>query len=62
MSKYLECMTEDQDELDHLEVGEVLLPPDVAAVLGSHGGHHVVHVHHDVHKGVDEAEESAVTT
>lgn len=58
----LECMTEDQDELDHLEVGEVFLPPDVAAVFGSHGCQHVVDVHHNMYKGVDKTKEGAVTT
>lgn len=55
-------MTEDQDELDHLEVGEVFLPPDVAAVLRSHGRQHVVDVHHNVYEGVDKTKESAVPT
>lgn len=55
-------MTEDQNKLDHLEVGEVLLPPDVAAVFGSHGSQHVVDIHHNVHKGVDQTKEGAVPT
>lgn len=45
----------------HLEGGEVLLPPDELLVLGAHGGDHVVEVHHDVYKGVEEGEERAVS-
>lgn len=58
----LECMTEDQDKLDHLEVGKVLLPPNETAVFGSHGRQHVVDVHHNMHEGVDKTKESAVST
>ena len=61
-TSYLECVTEDQDELDHLEVGEVLFPPDVAAVLGSHGRQHIVDVHYNVYEGVDKAKEGAMST
>lgn len=59
---YLEGMSKNHDELDHLEVGEVLLPPDVATVLWSHGRQHIVYVHHYVHKCVDEAKECTVST
>lgn len=44
----------------HLECGEVLLPPDELLVLRSHGGHHVVEVHDDVHERVQHREERAV--
>lgn len=45
----------------HLEGREVLLPPDVLLVLGSHGGNHIIEVHDNVDKGVEQAEESRVT-
>ena len=53
-------MDHDADELRNLELGEVLLPPDVALVLGPHGRYHVVQVHPHVHEGVQEPEEGAV--
>lgn len=46
----------------HLQSGQVLLPPEVFLVLRTHGGEHVVGVHHDVDEGVEQAEEGAVTT
>lgn len=45
----------------HLEWGEVFLPPDVLLEARPHGGHHVVEIHDDVDKGVEEGEEGAVT-
>lgn len=59
---YLECMTKDEDKLDHLEVGKVLLPPNETAVFGSHGSQHVVDIHHNMYEGVDKTKESAVPT
>jgi len=56
----LEGVHHNGDELDHLESGEVFLPPDVLLVLGSHGGHHVVEVHDDVNERVEQSEESRV--
>lgn len=55
-------MTEDQDKLDHLEVGKVLLPPNVTAVFRPHCSQHVVDVHYNMHKGVDKTKECAVPT
>lgn len=46
----------------HLQHGEILLPPEVLLYLRSHGGQHVVRVHDDVHEGIQQAEERAVTT
>lgn len=57
----LEGVHHNGDELDHLESGEVFLPPDVLLVLGSHSGHHVIEVHDDVNESVEQAEESRVT-
>ena len=45
---------------DHLHDGEVFLPPDELGVLRSHGGHHVVKVHDDVHERVEQTEEGGV--
>ena len=53
-------MEEDANELDHLDGGQILFPPKVFLVLGSHGSQQVVGVHYDVNERVDEAEESAV--
>lgn len=55
-------MTKDHDELDHLQVGEILLPPDVASVTVTHGSQHIVQVHYDVYKTVDESKEGTVAT
>lgn len=56
----LEGVHHDGDELDHLERGQVLLPPQVLLELRSHCGEQVVRVHDDVHEGVQQAEERAV--
>ena len=48
-------MNEDEHELDQLDHGYVLLPPEVALHLRSESGEEVVDVHEDVHTGVDEA-------
>jgi len=57
----LEGVHHNSDELDHLEGGEVFLPPDELLVLGSHGGDHVIKVHDDVDERVEQAEEGRVT-
>lgn len=44
----------------HLECSEILLPPNVFLVFGSHRRHHVIEVHNDVHERVEQREESAV--
>lgn len=56
----LEGVHHDRDELEHLQAGQVLLPPEEALELRSHGGEQVVRVHDDVHEGVEQAEEGAV--
>lgn len=58
----LELVHKDGDKLDHLERGQVFLPPDVLLVFRPHGGHHVVEVHDDVNECVQESEERAVAT
>lgn len=58
----LDGMHEDTDELHHLYVGDVPLPPDVLLVLRSHGSHHVVGVHEEVNESVEEAEESGMAS
>ena len=66
----LGAQTEDDDqalgehggELDHLEGGEVLLPPEVGLHLGTEGGEEVVRVHQDVNHGVDETAERLLAT
>ena len=56
----MESVNHNPDELDHLEGGHVLLPPDVLLVLRSHRGQHVVGVHEDVDESVEQAEESCM--
>lgn len=46
----------------HLQVGDPVLPPQVFLEFGSHGCQHVVEVHDDVHEGVDDADEGAVSS
>lgn len=55
-------MREDCYKLHHLECGKVFLPPDVSLVARAHGSHHVVEVHYDVHKRVEEGKERTVAT
>lgn len=58
----LELVSKNGYELDHLEGGQVLLPPNVLLVLGTHGSDHVIEVHHNVYEGVEQRKESAVAT
>lgn len=60
LEQQLERMDHNQHELDHLDDGEVLLPPKVFLHRWTHGGQHVVRVHDDVHECVQETEECAV--
>lgn len=46
----------------HLESCEVLLPPDVFLVLWSHCRNHVVKVHDNVNKCVEQCKKRAVAT
>ena len=55
-------MNHDPNELNHLQGGHVLLPPDVLLVLWAHGGQHVVSVHEDVHESVEQTEEGGMTS
>lgn len=56
----LEGVDHDQDELDHLQGGQVLLPPEVPLHGGPESREQVVRVHDYVHERVQEAEEGAV--
>lgn len=58
----LEGVHHDSDKLDHLQAGEVLLPPEVLLELGSEGREQVVRVHYDVYEGVEQSEEGTVAT
>ena len=49
-----------EQDTNHLEGGQVFLPPDELGVLRSHGGHHVVKVHDDVDERVEQTEEGRV--
>merc|ERR1719376_761470 len=57
----LNGVDKDADELDHLHVGHVPLPPDVLLVLRPQSGKHVVGVHEEVDNAVEEAKEGCVT-
>lgn len=48
----LKAVCHDRHELDHLDRGHVLFPPDVLLVLWSQGGHQIIGVHQDVDEGV----------
>ena len=56
----LEGVEEDEDELDELDGGEVLLPPEVGLQGGAAGRQQVVEVHQGVHTGVQERPKSAL--
>lgn len=58
----LELVNKDGHKLNHLESGQVLLPPDVLLIFRAHGGNHVIEVHDDVDERVQESKECAVTT
>lgn len=56
----LEGVGHHEHELDHLEGGQVLFPPQEPLVSGAEGGDQVIGVHDDVDEGVEEAEEGGV--
>lgn len=58
----LEGVYHHQNKLNHLQNGEIFLPPQIFLYFGSHSGQHVIGVHDDVHEGIQETEESRVTT
>ena len=58
----LDGVRKDAHKLNHLQVSHVSFPPDVLFVLGSHGCTHVVQVHEDVNKCIQEAKEGGMTT
>merc|ERR1711928_87531 len=62
VEKELNSMQENDDELDHLHGGQILLPPEIFLVLRSHSSHQVVAVHDHVDEGVEHTEEGAVTS
>ncbi len=56
-SHQLKAVGHDRHELDHLDRGHVLFPPDVLLVFRSQGGQEVVGVHQDVDERVLEQQE-----
>ena len=58
----LEGVDDEDDELDHLELGEVLLPPEVLLDLRPEGGQEVVEVHHNVNAAVEETAKGGVAS
>lgn len=57
----LKSVHHDEQELNHLDGGEVLLPPQILLVLGAEGREEVIPVHDDVDECVDHAEERRVS-
>lgn len=43
-----------------MQPGQILLPPQVLLVLRTHGGHHVVEVHDDVHERVEHTDQDSL--
>lgn len=58
----LEGVEEDEDELDELDGGEVLLPPEVRLQRGPARRQQVVEVHQRVDARVEEGTEATLTT
>jgi len=58
----LERVQHDGQELQHLQGGQVLLPPQVFLHVGAQGGQQVVRVHDYVDERVQQSEERAVAT
>lgn len=50
-----------KDKLDHLQYGQVLLPPQIFLHFWSHGGQHVVRVHDDVNECIQKTKERTMT-
>lgn len=46
----------------HLESGQILLPPDVFLIFGSHGSDHIVEIHNNMYKWVQQGKEGTVAT
>lgn len=58
----LERMDNNSDKLHHLESSKIFLPPDELLVLRTHGGYHVVKIHDDMDKSIEQSEKCRVTT
>lgn len=54
-------MEEDENELDQLDGGQILLPPEVPLHGGSAGSQQVVEVHEGVDPGVKKRSEATLT-
>lgn len=46
----------------NLQNCDILLPPQILLNLGAHGRQQIIGIHDDVNEGVDEAQQSAMTT
>lgn len=53
-------IAKNEDKLNQLNAGHVLLPPQILLVLRSHGGDHIVEIHNDMHTGVENANDDAL--
>lgn len=46
----------------HLESGKVFFPPDIFLIFGSHGGYHIIKVHHNMYESIQQGEKCTMTT
>lgn len=50
----------DAEELNHLQSGQMPLPPEIFLVARAHGGHQIVEIHDAMHKRVERRRESTL--
>lgn len=60
-NEQLEGVNHHQHELHHLKNSQVFFPPQILLHFWSHRGEHIVRVHHNVDKCIQEAKERTVT-
>ena len=59
--KQLGRVQDDDVELDNLDGGQILFPPDETLVARSHGSHQVIKIHNDVDESVEERAKQSVS-
>lgn len=57
----LECMNHNGDELNHLEGGKILLPPEELLVFRSHSSQKIICIHNNMYKGVYKSKKSTMS-
>ena len=48
----LDSVDKDGDKLNHLQISNVLFPPDIFPVLRSHSSNHVIEIHEKMYEQV----------